>query len=109
MMPLWVSPTMSCSTMGSSVYASRPLCDPSAAALNTAFTSATVTSRLSSTTTSLMLPTGVGTRRLVPSNLPFSLGYTWLTALAAPVLVGMMLMAAARARRRSLCGRSSTR
>jgi hypothetical protein len=48
----------------------------------------------------------VGTRIASPSNLPFNAGMTSLTAFAAPVLVGMMLTAAARARRRSLCGRS---
>src|SRR3712207_5901911 len=56
-----------------------------------------------------MEPVGAGTRRLVPSNLPFREGSTCDTAFAAPVLVGMMLTAAARARRRSLCGRSRTR
>ena len=35
----------------------------------------------------------------MPSNLPFSSGTTKATACAAPVLVGMMLTAAARARR----------
>ena len=37
---------------------------------------------------------------------PCSSGITLPTALAAPVVVGMMFTAAARARRRSLCGRS---
>ena len=48
----------------------------------------------------------VGTRRAYPSNLPLRSGITSATALAAPVVVGIMLMAAARARRRSLWGRS---
>jgi len=45
---------------------------------------------------------GVGTRSETPSNLPFTSGSTRPVAFAAPVVVGMMLRAAARARRRSL-------
>ena len=45
---------------------------------------------------------GVGTRMAVPSSLPFSSGSTFPTALAAPVEVGIMFSAAARARCRSL-------
>src|SRR5512134_3449970 len=48
----------------------------------------------------------VGTRRAYPSSLPAISGITSLRALAAPVEVGMMLIAAALARRRSECGRS---
>jgi penicillin-binding protein 1C len=43
----------------------------------------------------------VGTRIAKPSSLPFSSGSTRLTAAAAPVLVGIMLIVAERARRRS--------
>ena len=43
----------------------------------------------------------VGTRTEKPSSLPLSSGSTRPTAAAAPVLVGIMLCAAARARRRS--------
>src|SRR5574340_1237571 len=53
-------------------------------------------------TKSERLPTGVGTRNDVPSNLPLSDGMAWVAEIAAPVVVGIMLMAAARARRRSL-------
>src|SRR5206468_12878079 len=49
---------------------------------------------------------GVGTRMAKPSSLPFSSGITRWSALAAPVEVGIMDNAAARARRRSLCGKS---
>ncbi len=49
---------------------------------------------------------GVGTRRAMPSILPFTCGMTSDVALAAPVVVGMIESAAARARRRSLCGKS---
>ncbi len=41
---------------------------------------------------------GVGTRMAVPSSLPFSSGRTRPTALAAPVEVGIIDIAAARAR-----------
>ena len=47
-----------------------------------------------------------GTRIAIPSSLPLSSGSTREVALAAPVVVGMMFCAAARARRRSLCGKS---
>src|SRR6266545_4968096 len=48
----------------------------------------------------------VGTRMARPSSLPLSSGSTRPTAVAAPVVVGIMLTAPARARRRSLCGKS---
>src|SRR5205807_4375224 len=48
----------------------------------------------------------VGTRIASPSSLPLSWGSTSPTAVAAPVVVGIMLTAPARARRRSLCGKS---
>ena len=46
-------------------------------------------------------PVGVGTRAATPSILPCIEGITRPIALAAPVLVGIMLKAAARARRKS--------
>ena len=51
-------------------------------------------------------PVGTGARIDMPSILPFSSGSTSPIARAAPVEVGIRLIAAARARRRSLCGRS---
>ena len=42
----------------------------------------------------------------MPSSLPLSSGSTSPTAVAAPVVVGIMLTAPARARRRSLWGKS---
>ena len=47
-----------------------------------------------------------GARTEIPFSLPFSFGRTRPTAFAAPVVVGIRLIAAARARRRSLCGMS---
>ena len=81
-----------------------PLSGPSAAAFMAALMLSTVTgfsaTKVRSTTETL----GVGTRMAKPSSLPARSGMTSSTALAAPVVVGMMLCAAARARRRSLWG-----
>src|ERR1035437_11096011 len=79
---------------------------PSAAAFTIALTSSTVVSREASNVRSVAEPVGIGMRMAYPSSLPLSSGSTSATALAAPVVVGTMLMAAARARRRSLCGAS---
>jgi hypothetical protein len=57
-------------------------------------------------TRSVTEPSGTGTRNAIPSILPFSFGMASEVDLAAPVDEGTMLMAAARARRRSLWGRS---
>jgi hypothetical protein len=66
-----------------------------------------VVSFSSSTVRSTSETLGVGTRTEVPLSLPFKAGITSATALAAPVVEGIIESAAARARRRSLCGRSS--
>ena len=55
-----------------------------------------------------MDPVGTGTRNDDPSSLPFMDSRTSDVARAAPVDVGMMLMAAPRARRRSLWGPSTS-
>ena len=54
----------------------------------------------------LVDPVGVGTLMAMPLSLPFSWGSTSETAFAAPVVVGIMDKAAARALLRSLWGRS---
>ncbi len=101
---------MSVDTSGSSEYWRIPARGPSAAAASTAaFTSSTVTSRDSWTTRSTVEPSGTGTRIAMPSSLPSSSGRTLPTALAAPVVVGMMFSVAARLRRRSLWGTSARR
>src|ERR1043165_63610 len=76
------------------------------AALIAALTSSTDVSFLAWKVRSVAEPVGIGTRSAKPSSLPLSSGSTRLTALAAPVEVGTMFSAAARARRRSLCGPS---
>src|SRR5919112_202374 len=71
-----------------------------------ALTPSTLVSRDTLTVRSVAEPVGTGTRIAYPSSLPLSSGSTRPIALAAPVDVGTMLSAAARARRRSLCGPS---
>ena len=85
-----------------------PFSAPSAASLNAAFTSSVDVFLSTSAARSTTETFGVGTRIAMPSSLPFSSGSTSPTAIAAPVVVGMIDSAAARARRRSLCGRSSS-
>src|SRR5450830_492945 len=97
---LWLK---SIDTSGSVWYVRMPSRAPSEADFIRALTSSTVVSRLAmkdrSTSDTLM----VGTRIAKPSSLPFSSGSTRPTAAAAPVLVGIMLMVAERARRKSSC------
>ena len=101
--------TMSIETIGAVLYSRMPFIGPSAAAWKAALTSSTVTSRLTMAVKSVSEPSGVGTRSAKPSSLPASSGSTRPTALAAPVVVGMIESAAARARRRSRCGASAIR
>ena len=86
-----------------------PLSGPSAAAFMAAFTASSVAGFSSSAVRSTSETFGVGTRTAMPSSLPFSAGSTRPMARAAPVLLGIMERAAARARRRSSCGRSRMR
>src|SRR5438552_18839563 len=83
-----------------------PFIGPLAAAFRAALTDSFVAGLSTKTVRSTTLTLGVGTRMAYPSSLPFSSGMTRWRALAATVELGIMLMAAARARRRSLCGRS---
>src|SRR6202043_645246 len=62
-----------------------------------------------STVRSTTDPVGTGARTANPCSLPLSAGITTPIAFAAPVEAGIRLIAAARARRRSLCGRSCRR
>src|SRR5204863_6940082 len=87
-------------------YARKFFIGPSAAALSAAFTSSAVVFLFSIAARSTTDTFGVGTRIAKPSSLPLSSGSTSPTATAAPVVVGIIDNAAARARRRSLCGRS---
>src|SRR5262249_55872673 len=101
------SPLKSMETSSSSVTSRMPLRGPvAAAARNASFTAAWLARLVSSTVRSTTETLAVGTRMAIPSSLPFSSGRTRPTAVAAPVVVGIMLTAPARARRRSLCGKS---
>src|ERR1700676_2076448 len=79
---------------------------PCAAAFRAALTDSTVAGFSRKTVRSTTLTLGVGTRMAYRYSHPLRAGTTRCRALAAPVELGMMLMAAARARRRSLCGKS---
>src|SRR5438093_1041769 len=76
-----------------------PRSGPAAASFMAAFTFSSVAGFSSSTVRSTSETFGVGTRTAMPSSLPFSAGSTRPMARAAPVLLGIMESAAARARR----------
>ena len=98
---------MSLETIGSSVYLRMPSSAPvSAFSANAALTSSALVGRDSSQTRSTTEPVITGARTAMPFSLPSSSGTTRPIALAAPVEVGTRFTAAARARRRSLCGPS---
>ena len=86
-----------------------PFSEPSAADLSASLTSSLFAGLFSSATRSTTETLGVGTRIANPSHLPFKSGMTKPIAAAAPVLVGIIFKAAARARRKSGCGKSSVR
>ncbi len=86
-----------------------PFNGPDFAALaKAALISSTVASVARMALKSVIEPVGTGTRSDVPSSLPFIDAITSAVERAAPVLVGTMLMAAPRARRRSLWGPSTS-
>ena len=101
---------MSLDTIGSSVYLRMPSSRPaSARSAKAALISSTLVSRPTSHTRSTTEPVITGARTAMPFSLPSSSGITSPIALAAPVEVGIRFTAAARARRRSLCGASCSR
>src|SRR6266540_1052352 len=81
----------------------------SARARNSSLISATLVARAASIVKSTSDPVGTGTRTAKPCSFPSSSGITSPIAFAAPVEVGTRFAAAARARRRSLCGASASR
>jgi hypothetical protein len=99
-------PTMSTETRGSSLYSRMPFNGPSAAAFIAALISSFVTSRSRISVRSVIEPDGIGTRSAIPPSRPSSSGRASEAAWAAPVVVGTIDSAAARARRGSLCGPS---
>ncbi len=65
-------------------------------------TSSLVTSFLSKKVKSVIDPVVTGTLKLIPSKSPLSSGIVSVVAIAAPVVVGTIFCAAARARLKSL-------
>ena len=88
---------MSVETIGSTEYCRIPSSEPRAAFWKAPLTSSAVTSRPSVTTKSVSEPVGTGARTATPSTFPLSSGSTSPIARAAPVDVGIRLIAAARA------------
>jgi hypothetical protein len=78
----------------------------SARSRKAALIASALVARSTSTVRSTIDPVGTGARTAMPSRRPASSGITSPMALAAPVLVGTRFMAAARARRMSVCGPS---
>ena len=97
---LWLK---SVDTSGTSLTARIPLSLPLAARTMASLIWRTVVRFLAVNVRSTSDTLAVGTRSAVPSSLPASAGSTRPTARAAPVEVGMMLSAAARARCKSSC------
>src|SRR5215831_4233890 len=96
---LWLK---SLETRGSLLYSRMPFRSVSEACFAALLTSSTVVARLATNERSTMDTLMVGTRIEKPSSLPLRCGSTRPTAAAAPVLVGIILWVAERARRRSL-------
>ena len=101
-------PVKSTETKGLSSTARMPWRGAAAASFRTWLISSVEVFFSTVQTRSTMETVGMGTRIARPLSLPLSSGRTSLTALAAPVVVGIMERAAARARRKSLCGKSSS-
>src|SRR5215475_13687893 len=102
------SPMMSDETTSSSVYPIMPFIGPSEAALNVALISSYLADLANLHVKSTTETFTVGTRNAIPVNLPLRSGMTLPTALAAPVLEGMIFVAAARPPRQSLFEGPST-
>merc|ERR1719161_1766137 len=96
------SPTKSVETTSSSVYPRTPFIGPSASALRAATISSIDAPFSMRAVRSTTETSGVGTRKAIPVSLPFKSGITLPTALATPVLEGMMLAEAQRPPRQSL-------
>src|SRR4030042_1609917 len=102
----WGFPLKSMETRGSSQKIRIPFHFPSAYDFKTLFTCSAVISFFNNTTKSTTETFGVGTRIAIPSIFPFNSGITKERAVAAPVVVGIIDIPAALARRRSRCGKS---
>src|SRR5215472_10543395 len=95
------SPIKSDETTSSSVYPMMPLIGPSEAAFRVALISSYLADLANRHVKSTTETFAVGTRNAIPVNLPLRSGITLPTALAAPVVEGMILIGAARPPRQS--------
>src|SRR5215471_19152096 len=102
------SPIKSDETTSSSVYPIMPCIGPSEAALKVALISSYVADLPSRHVKSTTETFATGTRKDIPVNLPLRSGITLPTALAAPVVEGMIFAAAARPPRQSFLEGPST-
>src|SRR5262249_36152217 len=102
------SPIKSDETTSSSVYPMMPFMEPSEAAFRVALISSYLAGlakrHVKSTTETLV----TGTRNAIPVNLPLGSGIFLPPALAAPVVEGMIFVAAARPPRQSFLDGPST-
>merc|ERR1719428_346858 len=96
------SPTKSVETTSSSTYPRMPFIGPSASALIAPIMSSIEAPFSMRAVRSTTDTSGVGTRKAMPVSLPFNSGITLPTALAAPVLEGMMFAEAHLPPRQSL-------
>src|SRR3972149_2362551 len=99
-------PLKSIDTHSSSEYSSIPFRGPSAAFLKAMFPCSAVGSFSRAQTRSTRETVGTGTLTARPASFPLREGRTRTIAFAAPVVVGIIERAAARALLKSLCGRS---
>ena len=95
-------PTISIETNGSELTDIIPCIDVLDADCSTLLTSSTDVYLSVIHTKSVIEPQATGTRKAIPSNLPFKLGNTLPTADAAPVFVGIIEFIAERALLKSL-------
>src|SRR5215469_8186156 len=102
------SPIKSDETTSSSVYPMMPCMGPSDAAFTVALISSYLADLANRHVKSTTDTFAVGTRKAIPVNLPLRSGITLPTALAAPVLEGMIFVAAARPPRQSFFEGPST-
>ena len=94
--------------MGSSQYSNMPFNSFSDAAFIALLIFSILTFFFTNATKSVTEPLATGTRIAMPSSFPLSSGITSPMALAAPVVVGIIFMAAALALLKSLCIKSAT-
>src|SRR5215469_5933007 len=102
------SPIKSDETTSSSVYPMMPFMDLSEAAFRVALISSYVADLAKRHVKSTTETFATGTRNAIPVNLPLRSGITLPTALAAPVLEGIIFVAAARPPRQSFLEGPST-